>query len=26
LDYVSIRVKGNHKYVVLTNKGNSILK
>ncbi len=26
LDYISIKVKGNHKYVILTDKGNSILK
>ena len=26
LDYVSIKTKGNHKYIILTNRGNSILK
>ncbi len=26
LDYVSINIKGNHKYIILTDKANSILK
>ena len=26
LNYISIETKGNHKYIILTDKGNSILK
>jgi len=25
LNYISIELKGNHKYIILTDKGNSIL-
>ncbi len=26
LDYISIKIEGNHKYMIITDKGNSIIK